>query len=509
MIEQITSLVDDFAMRLQNPVSDHLYKVDSVNLIIGDNGTGKTKAIKGIISELAEQSRLEQYSIEGDAKELGIVYYTAAPFHKKLASVHNKQVTIIDASPPRTFVNGVATAAREYQKVADSLNIPNPLQSTKTYSFRELAFRCVRRIGSSYKDTNSSKVAALYEDYQALSRQTIRFSQERKRIEERQHALLAEAAGGRELSSDVIFGNIALELDDLSQASESHASRMAALRECIIDQFLLEVGPNNKKWATTWMVACLFCESAPSNITTIAKFLSGRNEEQAPKSQRWEHLLVQSTRFIKALETSKAGTFEWSKDQAKISVDVMRLLESKAGEQIFEAAHRVGLLSFGFDSVSSGEAAVLNQLTSITNAIHEIKRSGKNKVLIFIDEGDILLHLSWQRRYLNLLDERLGFLKESQKLKSLQIVVATHSPLLASDVLRASVTRMGKTGELPAFGAPIQAIINRSFDTPSIGEIAEREILRLQAADRYSSTDLALIEQIDDDFVRQYLKKPK
>jgi hypothetical protein len=238
-------------------------------------------------------------------------------------------------------------------------------------------------------------------------------------------------------------------------------------------------------------------------------YLYTRDENLASTSDKWTKLLSAVSRFVKMLEKSGSGSVEFSRDQATIITDIKRLLDSDENEELFDEAYEYGLFKIGFDTLGSGEAAILNQLTSLAGAIYEHEKNGRKNILLFIDEGDMLLHLKWQRKYLSLLDKRLGNLKEALDLESIQIIVATHSPLLASDVLRSSITRMKQTGKLPAFGAPIQSIINCSFGTPSIGQIAERVILRLQSSQQYSAHDLAVIEEIDDDFVRQYLKKPK
>jgi hypothetical protein len=510
MIENITSLAGDFAMRLHNPASKIIYKVDSINLLIGDNGTGKTKTIKAIIKELTENSRPDQFAIEGSYEELGIVYYTAAPFHKKLISVNNKKVTLIDASPPRTFVNDTATAAREYQKVAESLNIPNPLLSNKVYDFKEFSFRCARRLYNSRRIL-SPKLMDLLQEHHLLSRKIATFTTRQRRIEEEQETLLEQAAPGNNEEINGVLSKFSMALRELLDEKAHHSALLVEIKERVINQFLSEAAPKNEKWAVIWIAVITNClvGTGPNGILHLSQLLYTKDEGMLPNTLKWQRFFSTIKKLLKILKVEKVGSFQWTKENATVSVDILKLLESKEGANAFEEAHREGLVAFGFEAVSSGEAAILNQLTSITNSIHEIKKSGKKRILLFIDEGDILLHLSWQRRYLSLLNERLGYLKSSEELESLQVVVATHSPLLASDALRGSVTRMQKIGDLPTFGAPIQSIINRSFDTPSIGEIAEREILRLQNEDKYSASDLVLIEEIDDDFIRQYLKKLK
>lgn len=195
-----------------------------------------------------------------------------------------------------------------------------------------------------------------------------------------------------------------------------------------------------------------------------------------------------------------------------ISANILKMLHAKVVPELVERAYRLDLLEIGFGGKSSGEAAIFHQMTSLSHSVRQLAAKGCRSFLIFIDEGDMLLHLEWQRRYLGLLDERLGSLKSDSALdiSSLQVIVATHSPLLATDALRASITRMpDDSSALPAFGAPLQKIVNEGFGTKSVGSIAERKIRELMNKDSLSDSDRLLLEQIDDDFVKSYIKSKK
>lgn len=507
MINKIKSLDGKFEMTLAHPLAKEIYNIDSINLLIGDNGSGKTKTIKAIIDELTLHKPGENFIIEGAPEHLGVVYYTAAPFHKKIRVSKKTSTEFIDASPPRSFAKGITGAAEEYIRVAEELQITSSLHSECKFPIRDVAFSVVRRLTTT--NLLPPDILTLYKEYKGVNDRYNRQLTERRRLREKlEH--LSELADNTTttLSAD---DTDKIKISEIEGTIEQLALARFELKERITDEFLKASPPNNRKWSTAWIAACKLSVGVQQNLYRhqIARYLCTRNDAHIPNFPGWQSLFKKITSFIRLVEKNDSGELFFSKDEIALSIDIPKLLSSKISENIFEDAYKLELVKIGFDSVSSGEAAILNQLINIGNAVRELHDSGKTHIILFIDEGDILLHLAWQRRYLSLINTRLGDLKKSLKLKALQVVIATHSPLLASDVFRESITRMSPNGLLPAFGAPIQSIINCSFGTPSIGEIAENEILRLRNAGHYSEKDLAMIDEIDDDFIRNFLHKNK
>lgn len=76
---------------------------------------------------------------------------------------------------------------------------------------------------------------------------------------------------------------------------------------------------------------------------------------------------------------------------------------------------------FNFEDASSGEANILSNLLSLVLLIED-------NSLILIDEPEISLHPLWQARYIDLLDKVL------ENFSGCHIIIATHSPFLASDL---------------------------------------------------------------------------
>ena len=76
---------------------------------------------------------------------------------------------------------------------------------------------------------------------------------------------------------------------------------------------------------------------------------------------------------------------------------------------------------FNFENASSGEANILSNLLSLTPLIED-------NSLILIDEPEISLHPLWQAKYIDLLNKVL------ENFSGCHIIIATHSPFLASDL---------------------------------------------------------------------------
>ncbi|KTB61510.1 hypothetical protein AO067_20025 [Pseudomonas viridiflava ICMP 13104] len=84
--------------------------------------------------------------------------------------------------------------------------------------------------------------------------------------------------------------------------------------------------------------------------------------------------------------------------------------------------------------------------------------------------------MEWQRQYVFQINTFLSQCKAELGIECLQLILATHSPFLATDVPRDFVETFDSETPPPSFGAPIQLILNRSFGARSMGEFAIREI---------------------------------
>jgi energy-coupling factor transporter ATP-binding protein EcfA2 len=138
---------------------------------------------------------------------------------------------------------------------------------------------------------------------------------------------------------------------------------------------------------------------------------------------------------------------------------------------------------------SSGMAALVTQFTEIKRVVERRVIHGQPQspgLVILIDEGDVFLHLEWQQRYIEFLDRFASQLKT--QFTSVQVIVATHSPVLMSDFPRDCVVRLPLIAErmedAPAdpvtvsFGAQLSDIVKNTGGAGTMGEFAVKTIKR-------------------------------
>ena len=172
---------------------------------------------------------------------------------------------------------------------------------------------------------------------------------------------------------------------------------------------------------------------------------------------------------------------------------------------------------FSLGSMSSGERQFLN---SISYALYHIKNlegvnDGNNRVHyshinLILDEAELYYHPEYQRRYVKMLLETLSWCNFSRdKIRSINIIVVTHSPFILSDVVNDNVLYL-ENGEKriqkkETFGANFYDMLYNSFffEKNAIGEIASEVIKELMKNPK-KMTD-ALCDILGDPLIRGYL----
>jgi len=515
MIETIRSLdpTNPLELRLTNKHSKLIYRIDSINLLIGVNGSGKTETIKSIINDLLARSAPERFIAEGDTSQLGIIYYTSVPFHRSLPFSSSSHVSFADASRSLDVGHSFIQVASDYNNAASSLGIRDTLTSNCIFDLARTALRIAKRNHFSAADRNE------HPDFSSML-DDVRRADIRYRQLERQKRALA-----RHLSSlqTVVAASRVNEEANVHQQRDvaGYDQRLAAaardrliFEQALADRVLTAIGPSSLRELAVWIAYSLLEVSRPGlNLSRISSALLKQDYDDIfnrdPDSELNYTVNVISD-FLREIDERNFGRIVQDKHRISLSIDIPKFLESGLPPSLVEEAAKLKLVEVGFSEISAGQAAIFHQVVSISNSVRQqAEHHNVRKFLIFIDEGDMLLHLDWQRRYLSLVDGALGKLKEDLDLSSVQVVVATHSPFLASDALKGSITQIGETGKVLGFGAPLQAIVNYSFKTKSIGAIAERTINNLRKRERFSDSEMQLIEQIDDDFIKSLLKQGK
>lgn len=158
-------------------------------------------------------------------------------------------------------------------------------------------------------------------------------------------------------------------------------------------------------------------------------------------------------------------------------------------QRLYDKPHSFLLRCLRFTTVgmSSGERAFQN-FFSWLNLIKEFKRIVSNRtfelphnLLLLIDEVDLYMHPEWQQKFIKNLTEEIN---EQFQGHSVQIVLATHSPLCLSDIPRENCIYLNRVNSQCAvvprkkinqtFGRDIYSLLDNAFfmDAVSMGSFA-------------------------------------
>ncbi len=109
----------------------------------------------------------------------------------------------------------------------------------------------------------------------------------------------------------------------------------------------------------------------------------------------------------------------------------------------------MGYLSFNWAHTtdpsffSSGEQTLLTLISRIEGVFKNQKLRKLQHCVLLIDEGELTLHPEWQRKFVDILVSLLNTLAKD-KGKTVQVILATHSPLILSDIPKNNVIFLKK-----------------------------------------------------------------
>lgn len=176
---------------------------------------------------------------------------------------------------------------------------------------------------------------------------------------------------------------------------------------------------------------------------------------------------------------------------------------------------------FTIAQMSSGERQMLNMVSYVLYHIKNIQsiRDDDNRVkyhhicLIF-DEAELYFHPEYQRNFLSMLLESLQWCHiDRSVIRSIQILIVTHSPFVLSDMRRENMLYMDKgickpLPEKEIFGANLYQLMADSFffTENAMGKVASRQISNwIAQVNEDGEVSPEVIEMIGDDIIRNYL----
>ena len=175
--------------------------------------------------------------------------------------------------------------------------------------------------------------------------------------------------------------------------------------------------------------------------------------------------------------------------------------------------------TFTLESMSSGERQFLN---SISYALYQIKnlesvndgyhRVHYNHINIVLDEAELYYHPDYQRKYIKMLLETLGWCNFStDKIKSINIIIVTHSPFILSDIVSENILYLddgqAKKVKGNTFGANYYDLLYNSFffEKNSIGEVATQVISDMIKDPETLRKNKWMLDILGDPMIKGYL----
>ncbi|MEN5302591.1 AAA family ATPase [Pseudomonas sp. TWI628] len=435
----------------------NIFDVDSVSLVIGVNGSGKTFLLNRILDKFTLKAKVDRYSCEifMDAGRVmsfqemreawGAIYYSPIPYGRRL----HKSKNFIDASPNWARPLSVFEM-RAYEDVLRDFDISPQLYVQKNVDVRKVCRTIVETlivqpfprtvIDSEHLRNVTLPLLEFLQKSQASTSSGSLTPDQRVENERREKQFIEKAAMNvhrlirDHLNSDVESFCVFAVLEKYI----SRGNRVPQVIESVMHALLRRSDGERDHEPSQFALRAL------DDIHNSLEFLKGRD--------------------AKVKLGSRASL------EAKLHLNEKAPLSKSGVDHIFEV---------GFRNMSSGQLAIITQLSCIFEAVKELHERGLRRVLILIDEGDAFLHLEWQRKYISHLNRMLSMLKDEYGLAALQVILATHSPLLATDVPKEFVCRMeANHGDetSSAFAAPLHELINQSFGAKTVGEFASRRI---------------------------------
>lgn len=174
-----------------------------------------------------------------------------------------------------------------------------------------------------------------------------------------------------------------------------------------------------------------------------------------------------------------------------------------------------------FSRMSSGElqflfsmSHILYHLKNIQSVVSDKYRVKYHHINLVFDEAELYFHPDLQRRFVKMLLESLNKADvDRRSLYSINIIIATHSPFILTDVLGANILYLenGETykSRIQTFGANLYDLMHESFffRSSAMGEIAMQTIGDyIDKVNKREATDKRIERIIGDSTILSYIK---
>lgn len=485
MIKSITT--NGHHIQLYNSNTHHIFDIDSISLLIGKNGSGKTETLKSIIKKSKNPTSVtfddactfsfsQTKNLNFPDYSWGTIYYTPVQHRPKFRSTQN----FIDASN-RKAKN--IFQLYEHQEIIKDFDIKPKIKASLTVETKKIGLLLAdalieneefRGVDAYLASTELKKAYDLNKELSSLSD----FKDNKNEIETKRKLL------------SLCRKNICLHiLDDIDRNNPP----LQVLAAFAVITNLVNEKNSAVRFLIEYLVRCLNTDIFNrSNIAT--------------RSNRINKAMEQTVEILRVINSATHQLVKKNSRKYECEIDPIK------DRKLFEKNTATEIFKLDWPEMSSGQWSLFSQMINIYEAVSKLSISQSN-ILILIDEGDAFLHLEWQRNYISQINKFLAKLKTEHKLRSIQLIIATHSPLLASDIPQEFVCQMERPSgknRTPTFAAPLQLILNASFMAKSIGAFATEKInetIHNIKSGKPSPSDTYIINSIDDPVIKREINR--
>ncbi len=186
-------------------------------------------------------------------------------------------------------------------------------------------------------------------------------------------------------------------------------------------------------------------------ISHMYKFMASINSESSLEYLQYFMVFYNDNIFNYANELNSFVNNYFGKSIFKNIFDryVFRIKKGETLIQEFYSLFRktafiYDYMVFRWNGLSSGEVNFLSLYSRVYYLKSDIEYEKFNSFIFLFDEADLSFHPKWQQRYVSNI---VNFLNELFSDKEIQIIIASHSPIMLSDAIKGSVVFLSEKGE--------------------------------------------------------------
>ncbi|HCB1650052.1 TPA: AAA family ATPase [Citrobacter freundii] len=490
--------LDDCQIKLGGNESLAIYDIDSISLLIGINGSGKTKALCDIINHFSHGKRkiytdnCQIFDTDGKLitnevlRSWGVVYFTSLPFRPTLSN----NFSFINASPKLNSKSNAYDLIK-YKDIVSDFGITPKVVAARTTNYSKICRLIIDQILENI-DLNREWKHRFHDLNNILE-----IKQRLKYFSDDKVEMTINESKGLRSEMEYIYESFAGHLIDELCSKVGEEKVFCAFS-------VIEWGVAKNKFRQGSLLN--FVEHVLHfKIETKRKYRSASSDSEIIRTNDSLYNFMISKRARPEVNISSGLN--------KIKYVTLEVELNPYGEQSeLESWGLSNILNIEFSNMSSGQVALLSQIGAISDAIMKLRSKDIKNILLLIDEGDAYLHLEWQRKYISKLNKMLGEIKVNIGLNCMQLIVATHSPLLATDVPRDFICRLGDdaNGASSGFAAPLYILLNESFGTNTIGLFAAQKIDDLISRIKrnvFTADDEKLVQKIDNQLIKDEVER--